>query len=499
MPFKPETSRKNFIKQLTLLVAGLTIMPKSFLKASAFNEESKAFKMHKYAIIDMHCHPSMKMFLWGEKFWKWHWGVSKGENLLDMQENNRQFSFGNVRGMMAAHYLLEASSKKEWNTLKSLYPILKRIPFLDLKDKIEHEDRTNFDQVMEMINMLEGQMYKMNSKDKTINYVIARNYKEYEAALNDPNNNSIAIAHAIEGGHALGRDCPISHKRHRLKEDPNSSYKPMIIKGVTINQWDPYLENLKKFHEKGVCLMTLSHFFRNDLSYPVDGMSPDSKKVPGMAWQYTPDQDRGLTPVGTKVVEEMLRIGMIVDLTHSDPKVRSDVFEINKRITIERTQNNLLPRPIVFTHTGAQTIYDYYDQGHYPYYKYYCVSDEEIKLICDCNGVIGVIPENFWLVGADTHMRKEFRPGQFKNGIDYMIQTMKYINSKTKDRKFDNIGIGTDFDGLADNPSDLYKNKQLKDLFEAMKMDPEIGADDGIYIEKIAYLNAKRVLKDGWG
>jgi hypothetical protein len=45
------------------------------------------------------------------------------------------------------------------------------------------------------------------------------------------------------------------------------------------------------------------------IAYPVDGMSVDSKKVPGMAWEYTPDKDHGLTPVGRAVVRRMLEIG----------------------------------------------------------------------------------------------------------------------------------------------------------------------------------------------
>jgi hypothetical protein len=55
-------------------------------------------------------------------------------------------------------------------------------------------------------------------------------------------------------------------------------------------------------------------------------------------------------------------------------------------------------------------------------------------------------------------------------GIPYVIETMKYLNSKSPWKlEFDNIAIGTDFDGLATNPKDLYLNRQLADLVGAMK------------------------------
>ena len=172
-----------------------------------------------------------------------------------------------------------------------------------------------------------------------------------------------------------------------------------------------------------------------------------------------------------------------------------DAFRINNEVTLDRKKAGFKPRPLIFSHTGAQKVFEEYDKNHYPYYKYYAVSDQEIRLIEECNGVIGVVAENFWLVGADTKMKKEFWPEQFKNGIPYIIQTMKYINSKTQKQAFSNVGLGTDFDGLADAPADLYCNSQLKYLIQAMKSDSEIAP----FIEKITSGSAIRILEYGWG
>ncbi len=492
--------RQEFLKKMAILFAATSIMPKALWAIPAKEIEGSekdaddSFVLNEFAIIDLHCHPSQKMWLWGKKFWNAHWSVAKGENIFPMQENHRQFSFGNVRGILASHYLLEKATEREWNTLKVFYPLIKFIPFLHIKDKIEYEDARNFDQVKRMIEMLNGQMSEMNSRQSDIKYVIATDYTAFEAALNDPEKKSVAIAHAIEGAHALGRNFAVSAKKQKENEDKKL---PLYKMTPSVPGQSPYIENLLAFKKMGVCLITLAHFFRNDLVYPVDGISPDSKDTPAMEWEFTPDQDRGLSPTGVEVVSTMLDVGMIVDLTHTAPKARHEVFMLNRDVTIARKAKGLNPRPIVFTHTGAQQIYEYYDHRNYPFYKYYSVSDKEIDLICECNGVIGIIAEVFWLTGGDANMPKQFKPEQFRFGIPYMIQTMKYINSKTRTKQYDNVGIGTDFDGLADNPKDLFKNKQLKDLIEAMKNDPELNQGD--YIAKITSLNTKRVLKDGWG
>ncbi|RKR84045.1 membrane dipeptidase (peptidase family M19) [Mucilaginibacter gracilis] len=488
-------NRKKFLKNTTIAFAAFAVPAP--IRALAASVTDDGFKMNDNAIIDLHCHPSMKMFLWGKKFWKRHLLVSKGDNLFNMQEDDRQFSFGNVRGILAAHYLLEGATKREWNTLNVLYPFLKHIPFLDLKDKIEYESEKNPEQVNKMISKLNEQLTEVNKSrgPGQVTYVIAKNFAEFEAAIKDPKKQQIAVAHAIEGGHALGRNFPITlEPQQKLQPLSHEKQNQMIGDKTRLeDRAKPYIHNLDDFRELGVCLITLSHFFRNDLAYPVDGISPDAKSTPGMAWQYTPDQDRGLTDIGVTVVKHMLHTGVIVDLTHSAPQVRKDVFALNRK---RRDEEGQPLRPLTFTHTGAQQVYEYYDQDRYPFYKHYCVSDEEIALIAECDGVIGIIPEDFWLTGADSNLRKEFRAMRFENGIGYMIQTMKYIKSKSPCKDFRHVGIGTDFDGLADNPKDLFKNKQLADLITAMKNDPEFQPKD---ITAITSGNAMRLLRLGWG
>jgi microsomal dipeptidase-like Zn-dependent dipeptidase len=445
------------------------------------------------ALIDIHCHPSLKIYLFNKKMWHRHC-PSAGENLLPMQMDFHQLEAGFIRGMLTTHYLLEAASEAQWDTLKTIWPWLRRL-LKGLTNKIEDESPKNFAQVNTMIDELEAQLSRLNRIQKKLQFVVACSYEEFDRALQQPG--VIPVAHSIEGAHALGRHFPISVKR--LHDQARDTVNPRRIYRMydekTRDPADPYIANLKTLHGRGVCLLTLAHFFRNDLVSPVDGISPDSKVTPGMAWEFTPDKDEGLTYIGRRVVETMLDIGMIVDLTHCTPKARQEVFAINRIHAKTRLSQGLPARPLVFTHVGARQIFEYYDQNHYPYYNFYNVSDEEIDAICEFDGVMGIVVENFWLTGADTHL-KEFPAFQFRNGIAYIVETIKYINSKTRTKHFDNIAIGTDFDGLADAPKDLYKPRQLGALIDTMKADPAFKPED---IRKITRCNAHRLLEFGWG
>ena len=77
-----------------------------------------------------------------------------------------------------------------------------------------------------------------------------------------------------------------------------------------------------------------------------------------MIWNY--DQVKynfPLKKVGREVVREMLRIGVIVDISHTTPKTRDEVFEINRHHNEQRVKEGKTPRPLVFSHVGAQHIF----------------------------------------------------------------------------------------------------------------------------------------------
>jgi len=467
--------RNEFIKKTAMALAGAAIAPKALLGKNNFSGLPEARRrfigggkeaINDFGIVDLHCHPSLKMYLWNKKIWR-RYRPSSGTNPFPLQYTVDELSSGYVKGLLVAHYLVEAALVSGSAVLKKLFPWIKQLS-PGLADKVEHGDYSNFTQINVMIDILETQIQLANKKQNKIEFVIARDYSEFEQALSQ---SKIPIAHAIEGAHALGTKFPPAK-----------------------DQADWYVRNVEALHARGVCLMTIGHIFKNDLTYPVEGISPDEKQKIKMCWTYAPELNFPLTDIGKSVAKKMLDIGMIVDLTHSTPAARQDVFDLNKK----RRAEGKRMRPLTFTHTGARGIFEKYDRQYnhdvYDNYKFYDASDEEIDWICECDGTIGIIPENFWLIGCDTNLNKHDKE-KFKNGIDYVVETVESINSKTRTKNYDNISIGTDFDGFADAPNDLYKPSQLGSLIEALRH-KGISPDN---IRKITSENAMRLLRYGWG
>jgi len=488
-------SRKDFIRKAAVLSAALALSPHF---SWARKDTTPAFSMDDNAIIDLHCHPSLKIYMLNKTFWLRHLLRSPGANMVHMQEDMHEFSFGFVRGILATHYLPEAGIEKQWGTLKFLWPAIRKLAFRTA-DKIEHGDYSNFTQVNQMMDDLESQIHTANEKLKEegspLRFLIAPTPEKFLGALSRPGHitHTIPVAHAIEGAHALGSN--FMHSGKKLEKRLRENLPPLAGEGkMTLPD---YIRNLEALHLRGVCLITLSHFFANDISYPVEGISPEQKKTPDMTWVYDPAKHNlPLTvPVGEAVVAHMLEIGVIVDLTHSTPAVRDGVYRLNN----DRAKAGKPKRPVVFTHTGAKKLFDDHNGPDNINYDSYGVRPEDIKAIYDCDGVIGVIPEIFWLAGANVNPEIDGQtPADPKLGIPYMIETLKYINSQMPVADFRHVAIGTDFDGLAENPKDLYLNEQLggsSGLFAQLLADPAIGARSTALI---TYQNSLRVLQAGW-
>lgn len=403
-----------------------------------------------FHIVDLHCHPNMKNFLLGRKMWHAHIN-RKGGNFFNMQVDFLNLHKGNVKGILAAHHLPERGMKEQPYTLRRYLPLVKAIAPVFLT-KLENGDASNFRQLTTMMDDFEAHVAKTNEKMGGKAIRIAKSFAEFEAIVK---RGEIAVAQSIEGSHALGRDM--------LPE--------------------AYIENLQFLIERGVCCITVSHFFSNNHSHPVEGLSLHEKKTLKLAWKYTPAyDDRRLSETGKKVVEYMLQKGVVVDLTHMTPKGRADIFQMNE----ERGYN----RPLVFTHTGVQHMHT---DPAVPDYHQIAASDEEIRAINRCGGVIGIVMMNFWLVGRDRYTQQDDNE-EYEKGIECVLDTVRHIYDVTG--TYDNIAIGSDFDGFADAPNDLRNPADFPKLVQSLRAGLHLSDGD---IRKIAHENAMRVLRKGWG
>jgi membrane dipeptidase len=125
---------------------------------------------------------------------------------------------------------------------------------------------------------------------------------------------------------------------------------PLAIEGGHAIEDD--LELLKKFHSLGVSSMTITH----NISHGWADSSGDKSR-----WG-------GLNDLGRKVIKEMNRIGMVIDISHVSDETFFDILKI--------TQD-----PIIASHSGCRSL-NLHRRN---------MSDEMIHALAKNGGVIGIV------------------------------------------------------------------------------------------------------------
>lgn len=261
----------------------------------------------------------------------------------------------------------------------------------------------------------------------------ARSVRELDAILAGGQDRPTAIIHCLEGGHCLGVGPEVSAEQ--------------------------VLANLEHFFKRGAAYLTLAHFFENELVNPCFPW-PESMQRFGCFQGRSNNVSLGLKPLGEQVVERMIELGMLIDVSHCTPPARARIYEIvGNRVSL------------LATHVGAYAINP----------DPYNLQDWELQRIADGGGIIGVIFMNYWLMPHET-----------KRGINFIARTLKHFVNVAG---IDHVGIGSDFDGFTDPPDDL------KDASELPKLTQRLIAE-GCTADQIAKIwggNALRVLREGWG
>ncbi|MGI6669376.1 MAG: dipeptidase [Acetivibrionales bacterium] len=161
----------------------------------------------------------------------------------------------------------------------------------------------------------------------------------------------------------------------------------------------------------------------------------------------------GLSAFGRKVVAEMERLGMIVDVSHLCEASFYDVLEISKK-------------PVIASHSNAKAVCD------------------NIRNLSDCQ--LASIKANGGVVGIN------FCPSFLNNtdntSVDDIIKHIEHICSVTGE---DHIGIGSDFDGIVQTPLSMEGTQCIPALFERLA---QLNYSD-TFIEKFAGLNFLRIIR----
>jgi membrane dipeptidase len=213
------------------------------------------------------------------------------------------------------------------------------------------------------------------------------------------------------------------------------------------------LAKVKEFYDKGTRYITLTHSGHNQIC---DSSTPRENEPK--------EEYGGLSDFGRRVVNEMNKLGMIVDISHASKNAALEVLKISKA-------------PIIASHSGASAVNEHARN----------VDDEILRLIKKNGGVVQVVsladyiktrvdsPER---LAAQNAIRKEFGIPEGRSDAARRAMTALSQEQRTKfreqlrelDTKFprtpvtvsdmvnhvdhivktigvDHVGIGTDFDG----------------------------------------------------
>ena len=126
-------------------------------------------------------------------------------------------------------------------------------------------------------------------------------------------------------------------------------------------------------------------------------------------------EDKGLTPFGRKVIGEMNRLGILIDLSHCGPRTSMEAIEVSQA-------------PVAFTHANPVAIADH------PRNK----TDEALKALAAKGGVVGAATLPAMLTG-----QKHATIDDYLAAIDYLINLLG----------IDHVGLGPDF--MEDMPKEI--------------------------------------------
>jgi membrane dipeptidase len=211
------------------------------------------------------------------------------------------------------------------------------------------------------------------------------------------------------------------------------------------------INNLKYFYERGIRYITLCHSRWNRIC--------DSSYDPDKHWN-------GLSPFGKEVIQEMNRLGILVDISHVSDSTFYQVLNITKA-------------PLVATHSSCRHFTPGFERN---------MSDDMIKKLAENGGVIQINFGSFFING-DHHqkmskawdkidrsdMSAEERTAYIKKymidnevPVVQMDEVADHIDHVVKLVGIDYVGIGSDYDGVSNLPEGLTDVSMYPNLIKLL-------------------------------
>ncbi|XP_059478481.1 dipeptidase 1-like [Neocloeon triangulifer] len=210
---------------------------------------------------------------------------------------------------------------------------------------------------------------------------------------------------------------------------------------------DNRLSILRQFYKLGVRYMSLNHMCHTPWSDTSFSDNPESGLSPNL---------NGLSDFGRLVVREMNRLGIMVDLAHVSKAAQEDVLAVSRA-------------PIIYSHSNAYALCNHDRNVH----------DNVLQLVKNTNSIVMV---NFYTGYVNCNITSAT--------LQDVINQINYIVSLTG---YDNVGIGSDFDGINSEPEGLEDVSGFPNLFAKLAEDPAWTEEN---LRKLASDNFIRVFRD---
>lgn len=162
----------------------------------------------------------------------------------------------------------------------------------------------------------------------------------------------------------------------------------------------------------------------------------------------------GVSPAGRKMIAEMNRLGMIVDLSHASVDTMRQVLEGSGH---GRTRWNGSKAPPIFSHSSAYALCPHPRN----------VPDDVLHMVKRRKSLVMVnfSPNFLSCVPNEEFPWKLPKPYAPNSTLAQVVKHIMYIGDLIG---YDHVGLGSDFDGIDTGPKDLEDISKFPDLVSAL-------------------------------
>ncbi len=368
----------------------------------------------RFPVLDLHSHPAMKAYMFRHRFWKTH-AAKPGMSPASLVADLDALVNGGTGAFLCATYVPERAFFSDVIPLR----VLSR-----LHPRTHHVATAPLDVLaLEYLDKAEEMVAEAKRRRGDI-IELAKSYSDMKRIVDA---GKVCMLHSMEGAHHLAGK----------------------------------LERVDDFFNRGLCMMGLPHLYPNKTG----GCVFILQNFKAMWWAKDSFSDvyqdsSGLRPWGHELVDKLLDVGIIVDMTHGTQQYRKQVIDI--------ARNHPKKRAITMSHICIQKDPS---KGMGP-------SPEDVRAIADMGGVVGLMMMHQRYGGSQEPV------GAFLNAVDYLI----------KNGGEDVVAIGSDFDGYAPAPKGLESPRDFSTVRKVL-----LAHYTEEQTAKFLFGNGERLLRMGWG